>query len=67
MADLQSANAAAQGAVRQSTSDNDHQALARRLHGAAESDPDLARLVDAWPGLPPHIKAAIVALLGTAG
>jgi len=28
------------------------------------SDPDLARLVSAWPELSPPIKAAILALLG---
>jgi hypothetical protein len=32
-----------------------------------ESDPDLARVLDAWPKLPPHIKAAVLALIGTAG
>jgi hypothetical protein len=37
------------------------------LHGVAETDPDLARLVDAWPDLPPHIKAAVVALVKAAG
>jgi hypothetical protein len=29
-------------------------------------DPDLARLVEAWPALPPHIKAAVLALLDAA-
>jgi hypothetical protein len=30
------------------------------------ADSDLARVIDAWPGLPPHIKAAVLALVGTA-
>jgi hypothetical protein len=29
------------------------------------ADPDLARMVAAWPALPPHIKAAILALAAT--
>jgi hypothetical protein len=29
--------------------------------------PDLARVVAAWPGLPAHIKAAILALVASAG
>jgi hypothetical protein len=32
----------------------------------AFSDPDLQRLVSAWPALPAHFKAAVLALLGTA-
>lgn len=28
-------------------------------------DPDLARIVAAWSNLPDHIKAAIMALIGT--
>jgi hypothetical protein len=30
------------------------------------ADPDLARVVAAWPELPAHIKAAVLALVGTA-
>ena len=49
-------------------------ALAGTLAGAAaspcdllrETDPDLARVITAWPNLPPHIKAAVLALVGTA-
>jgi hypothetical protein len=37
--------------------------LAHRL----QADPDLARLVDAWPTLPAHIRAAVLALVQTAG
>jgi hypothetical protein len=31
----------------------------------AEADPDLARVIDAWSRLPPEIKAAVLALVGT--
>jgi hypothetical protein len=30
------------------------------------SDPDLARILDVWPTLPDHIKAAVLALVATA-
>jgi hypothetical protein len=32
----------------------------------AAADPDLERVVEAWSALPPHIKAAILALVQTA-
>ncbi len=31
-----------------------------------ETDPDLDRVCAAWPGLPPHLRAAILALVGSA-
>jgi hypothetical protein len=34
---------------------------------AAVTDPGLARLCSAWPALPAHIQAAILALAATAG
>jgi hypothetical protein len=37
------------------------------LPTGAETDPDLARVVTAWPDLPPHIRAAVLALIGTTG
>ena len=65
MADLQSAARTAQ--VPQ---DND----LRRQPPAAytpltrpPADPELARVVAAWPQLPDHIKAAVLALVGAAG
>jgi hypothetical protein len=33
---------------------------------APRADPNLARVLDAWPTLPEHIRRAIVALVGTA-
>jgi hypothetical protein len=33
---------------------------------AAPTDPDLARVIDAWPDLPAHLRAAFLALVGTA-
>jgi hypothetical protein len=47
--------------------------LAPQLAPAAENrlaepaDPDLAGVVQAWPQLPEHIKAAVVALIKSAG
>jgi hypothetical protein len=35
-------------------------------HGA-DGDPDLARMVAAWPTLPQHIRAAVLALVEGAG
>jgi hypothetical protein len=34
---------------------------------SAPADLDLARVLDAWPRLPPHIRAAVLALVGAAG
>ena len=34
---------------------------------AAAADPDLLRVVAAWGELPAHVKAAVLALVGTAG
>jgi hypothetical protein len=45
-----------------STFDNSHDRLAHLL---AQADADLARVLDAWPTLPPHIKVAILALVET--
>jgi hypothetical protein len=33
---------------------------------ARSTDPDLARILEAWPLLPEHIRRAILALVGTA-
>jgi len=35
--------------------------------GGEGTDPDLARVVKAWPELPEPIKAALLALVGAAG
>jgi hypothetical protein len=38
-------------------------ALAVRLQSEAETDADLQRIVSTWPHLPPHIRAAVLALV----
>jgi hypothetical protein len=38
----------------------------QRIRNPSAADPDLARVVTAWPDLAPHIKAAVLALIGTA-
>ena len=47
------------------TSGDPAPALARGLAHAL-SDPDLQRIIDAWPVLPDHIRQAVLALVGTA-
>jgi hypothetical protein len=37
------------------------------IHDTCQTDPDLARIVAAWPGLPEAIKAGIVAMVKAAG
>ena len=34
--------------------------------GNPPADPDLGRVAAAWPDLPPHIKAAVLALVASA-
>jgi hypothetical protein len=46
------------------TSDDHPCPVARQL--PIETDSDLARVVTAWPDLPPHVRLAILALIGTA-
>jgi hypothetical protein len=41
-------------------------ARTRPLPNAAETDPDLARVVEAWPALPQAIRRAMLALVGSA-
>ncbi len=36
------------------------------IHDTCQTDPDLARIVDAWPGLPDAIKAGILAMVNAA-
>ena len=36
------------------------------IHDACQTDPELARIVDAWPTLPEPIRRAIAALVGAA-
>jgi hypothetical protein len=61
-----------QGFAAKSVPRNDGQPAAGGAKSGAASpdrspaDPDLARLVDAWPTLPPPIRAAVLALVETA-
>ena len=44
-----------------------HRPEAQTQHNVeAQTPPDLDRVVAAWPGLPQHIKAAVLALVNTA-
>jgi hypothetical protein len=45
-----------------SSGDGDSQ-LTARLTGDTEIDPGLARVAAAWPSLPGHVKAAVLALV----
>jgi hypothetical protein len=36
------------------------------IHDACQTDTDLARIVEAWPGLPDAIKAGILAMVKAA-
>jgi hypothetical protein len=38
----------------------------QHVPAAAETDPDLAHVIDAWPDLPAHIRAAVLALVRAA-
>jgi hypothetical protein len=40
--------------------------LAYSLAQESQNDPDLARIVEAWPRLPDHLRAEIMALVNTA-
>jgi hypothetical protein len=40
--------------------------LDRALTKAIKGDPHLARVIEAWPALPEHIRAAVLALVNTA-
>ena len=42
------------------------QPLAQEKPNRQVSDPDLARIVDAWPSLPAHVRQTILTLIGTA-
>jgi hypothetical protein len=33
------------------------------LRGHAETDPELARVIEAWPTLPPNLRRAILAMI----
>jgi hypothetical protein len=66
--DVQLGNAASANSTHNQDNELQRQApaLAVRLRTVAETDTDLARLIEAWPALPPHIRAAVLALVGAA-
>jgi hypothetical protein len=37
------------------------------IHDSCQTDPDLARIVDAWPTLPEAVRAGIVAMVKATG
>jgi hypothetical protein len=51
--------------LQDNTSGEDQAQLSALLAQQSANDPELARLLDAWPALPLHIKAAIQALIET--
>ncbi|HEY7309559.1 MAG TPA: hypothetical protein VH643_09395 [Gemmataceae bacterium] len=40
--------------------------LTARLTAAAAENPELTRIIDAWPSLPVPIRRAVLALIGSA-
>src|SRR5262245_7584946 len=62
MADLQSAASAAQGETSQGVSERQAPRLLAGCSTLADLPPELARLVDAWPKLPGHVRQAILTL-----
>jgi hypothetical protein len=48
------------------TSGDAPDSVARQLPAGSRIDPNLARVVTIWPDLPAHIRAAVLALVGTA-
>ena len=49
-----------------SSQNSENQKLVSGLFLESENDPDLKLILQRWPGLPEHIKAAIMALIRTA-
>jgi hypothetical protein len=47
--------------------EREQQAVAKadsQIDSQALRDPDLARVANAWPSLPPNLKAAVLAMVG---
>ena len=63
MADLQSAGHSPQVASNQDVVETPSIPLAHALARETQIDPDLARLIDAWPSLSPTVKRMILAAL----
>jgi hypothetical protein len=65
LADLQSAKGLSQPGDPSTTSDKGDSRRVRTLRFPPGFDPDLQRILDAWPQLPPPIRTAMLALAGT--
>ena len=67
MADLQSTSHSPQGKPCQQVAAPLSFPLAHSLARETQIDPDLARLIDAWPNLSPTVKRMILAALEASG
>jgi hypothetical protein len=62
MADLQSANDETQPASESQLATRDGLRLHTGCTDGLELSPELARLIDAWPSVPEHVRRAIMTL-----
>ena len=63
---VNSRKVAGRKSMQDKTSSDGAPELSALLAHHLQADPDLARLVDSWPALPTHIRAAILALVQAA-
>jgi hypothetical protein len=66
MADLQSMSHSPQGNASQEVVKSLSFSLAHSLARETQIDPDLVRMIDAWPVLPAALKAGILAMIDAA-
>jgi hypothetical protein len=57
--------AISEGLTPQEDTDSAQTVLPSCLPKAAENDPDLLAVIEAWPALPEHVRAAVLALVHT--